>query len=55
MTLFNVDTLKLLIANKNQPLNIVTKKTKTTIIITKMNAYSYTVIFIFGILNNRNQ
>ena len=36
-----------------QPLNIITKKTKTTIIITKMNAYGYTVMF--GILNNRNQ
>ena len=36
------------------PLKIITKKTKT-LIITKMNAYGYTVIFMFGILNNRNQ
>ena len=46
--------IKYLITNKNQPLNIITKKTKT-IIITKMNAYGYTVIFMFGILNNCNQ
>ena len=25
--------------NKNQPMNIITKKTKTIMIITKMNAY----------------
>ena len=52
ITLFTVGTLKLLIANKNQPLNITTKKTKTIIIIAQMNAYDYTVIITFGILNN---
>ena len=55
ITLFNVGTLKQFIADKNQPLNIITKKTKAIIIIIKMNAYGYTVIFMFGILNNNNQ
>ena len=34
---------------------MIAKKTKSIIIITKMNAYGYTVILMFGILNNRNQ
>ena len=55
ITSFNVGTLIKIIAKKNQPLNIITKKTKTVIIITKMHAYGYNVIFMFGILNNRNQ
>ena len=42
-------------ANKKQPPNIITKKTKTVITTTKMNAYSYTIIFMFGILNNLSQ
>ena len=44
-----------MLIRKNHSLNIITKKIKTRIIITKMNAYGYTVIFMFGILNNRNQ
>ena len=55
VTLFNVGTLKYLIANKNQSLNITTEKKKTITIITKMNAYGHTVIFMFGISNNHNQ
>ena len=55
ITLFNVGTLKQFIADKNQPLNIITKKTKAIIVIIKMNAYGYTVVFMFGISNNHNQ
>ena len=32
-------------ANKNQPLNIITKKTKTLIIITKLNLNAYGYIY----------
>ena len=49
ITLFDVGTLKQLIANKNQPLNI---KKKKTIIITQINVHIYTAIFI---LNNPNE
>ena len=58
ITSFNVGTLKQLIVNKDPPLNTITKIAKTIIIIiiiTNMNAYSYTVICVFGILNNCNQ
>ena len=34
---------------------MIIKKTKTIIIITKMNAYGYTVKLMFGVLNYRNQ
>ena len=54
ITSFNVGTLKQLIVNKDPPLNTIAKITKT-IIITNMNAYNYTVMCMFGILNNRNQ
>ena len=53
ITLFNVGTSKQLIVNKDPSLNTITKITKTIIIITNVNAY--TVICMFGILNNRNQ
>ena len=55
ITSFNVGTLKQLIVNKDPSLNTITKITKTIIIITNVNAYNYTVICMFGILNNRNQ
>ena len=49
ITSFNVGTLKKVIADKNQSLNIITKKIKTVIIITKMHAYDCNVTFMFGI------
>ena len=48
ITLFNVGTLKQLIANKKQPLY--NSKENKIVIITKMNAYNYTVIFMFSCL-----